>query len=319
MTNTPHLHLHTWALSDPVSVAEMNENFTAIDEASARSNAKENLHESAIIRSAYQSAKSALRTYHGDDTAYDDKGIWLADFSKGASQVQEVSNLRFVNGSYILPHIAQESVTLTVSDATLDGGESQSLGTITIEGFGTLESITPATVGGNDNSKIRYSLVFDGKVVGQTALTTIEEISGNAVKLIEPLEVWPGMQLTLSAYGSNGGISNAHVFVGESITLDITPCAHEEGWAQGRSFSADGASQALIWLYWTGTGPTVELWQNTQAEVLTPVNMGTSRFIDGTNVHCAYYRAALAAVGDPSLRFYPPANTRMLGGMALCI
>ena len=72
MTNTPHLRLHTWALTDGVSVAEMNENFTAIDEANARGDATANLHESALVRTAYQSMKHALRAYREDTAAYDD-------------------------------------------------------------------------------------------------------------------------------------------------------------------------------------------------------------------------------------------------------
>lgn len=317
MTNTPHLRLHTWALADPVSVAEMNENFTAIDEANKRADEAAHLHESALIRTAHRSMKNALLAYHADDAAYDDTGVWLADFSKGASQAAEVSNLRLVQGCYVLPHVPQSSVTVTLTDDHFDDGETRDLATVTAEGFGTLESIT-ADIGGTEHSTIRYYLYSGEKKLSQTALIDTDE-GGGTFAFETPVEVYPGMSLTLRAHAANAAYSSAHIYTGTNIVLNITPCQHESGWMQGRSFSANGALQALIWLWWTGDAPTVELLQNAQQTVLPPVNAGMTRFVDGTSANCAYFRTPLDAVGDVSLRLHPPANTRLLGCTALCI
>lgn len=317
MTNTPHLHLHTWAPEDPVSVAEMNENFTAIDRANEQTEQKALLHESALIRTAHQSGKNALLAYHKDDTAYDDTGVWLADFSKGASQAAEVSDLRLVNGCYVLPHTPQTSVSLSVTDDHLDCGETRELASFTAEGFGTVETIT-VSVSGTEHSTIRYYLYVDGEKRAETLSVDVDD-RGGTFAFEQPLEVYPNMHISLRAHAANGAYSSAHIYAGKNIELSIVPCQHENGWLRGRTFSANGASQMLIWLYWTGAEPTLELLQNAQEETLTPVNQGMTRFIDGENAHCAYYRTAIGAVGEPSLRLYPHAGTRLLGCTAICI
>ena len=317
MTNTTHLRLHTWAPSDPVSVAEMNENFTAIDEASGRTQQTESLHESAIIRTAHRSAKNALKAYREDENAYDDTGIWLADFSKGASQAQEVSNLRLVSGCYVLPHTPQNSVTLMVADEHLDSGETRELAGFTAEGFGTVETIT-VSVRGTEHSNIRYYLYVDGEKRAETSSIDVDD-GGGTFAFTTPLEVYPNMNISLRAHASNGAYSSAHIYAGQSIELTIAPCQQESGWLRGKAFDGNGASQALIWLYWTGAEPTLDVLQNAQEETLPPVNQGMTRFFDDELVHCAYYRTALGAVGAPSLRFYPKAGTRLLGCTVVCI
>ena len=317
MTNTPHLRLHTWALTDGVSVAEMNENFTAIDEANARGDAIANLHESALIRTAYQSMKHALRAYREDTAAYDDTGAWLADFSKGTSEASEVSNLRLVEGCYVLPHVPQSSVTLNITDDHLDCGETRVLAEVPLNGFGTLERIT-VNVRGTDHSTIRFELYHGEEKLAQTPSVDVDD-GGGTFAFETPVEVYPNMELTLRAHAANGAYSSAHIYAGETIELGITPCVHEEGWLKGRSFTAIGASQMLVWLWWTGEAPTLELLQNAHESLLTPVNQGTSRFLGGEKVRCAYYRTAIGAVGDISLRLHPQALTRLCGGTALCI
>lgn len=319
MQKTTYWDLNTWAGSDPVSLDQMNENFTKIDAAGAQLGTRLTKHDAGLLAAAYHTAHRALESLHADTLGDRRRNLLLADFSK-AGQWGSVYHLNLADGlKKPVPAASAPSEWSMTQVVPSSGGNVyvasdalvQTIAEFTAASSGAVQSLLLIDSGSGGDGSTRYLTVLeDGVAVAEGTFTTTS--SSYVVKTIN-------MAFTLTA-GKKYTLQLRFPTASKSFSMGVT--TSQSGYAgkvfpllQGTGVTYTGGSFTTpeatvkqggtlhLWLLHSGTAPEVEVKNNSGAwQALTcRENEGAAGVAGAAGVRCGY-RLDDVAAGSLQLR-----------------
>lgn len=318
MQKTTHWDLNTWAGSDPVSLDQMNENFTKIDAAGAQLGARLTKHDAGLLAAAYHTAHRALESLHADTLGDRRRNLLLADFSK-AGQWESLYHLNLVDDlkKPVPAASAPSEWSMTKIEPTggsvyrASNGLIQTIAEFTAASSGSVQSLLLVDGGSGGDGSTRYlTMLEDGVKVAEGTFTTTS--SDYVVKTID-------MAFTLTA-GKKYTLQLRFPTSSKSFSMGVTtsqsgyagmvfPLLQGTGttYASGRFTTPEATVKQggtlYLWLLHSGTAPEVEVKNNSGAwQTLTcQENEGAAGVAGAAGVRRGY-RLDDVAAGSLQLR-----------------
>lgn len=255
MTRTEQLGLCTWVESDPVSLTQMNENFTRLDAAGGK----------AISRADAANVNVAgllLHSRHaGEDISFAQR-VMIADLTR-ESDAAQYSQLYFSSaGARLLGegYSGEEKAIRQASGSSIvvhSGNSPLKIWTFQPGGYGALTKITIKMTANSYGSFTDQLLLYSG---GALMAISDEYVKADTEAAISYDYYFPNFVLdpnkSYDLYFDTTWVSTRTIATAKIVA---TPLVYTTGWLLSRPAQLpDGAERAIIHLYAGGTAPTLD-------------------------------------------------------------
>lgn len=318
MTLTGNLGLCTWVESDPVSLTQMNENFTKLDAAGGR----------AIFRADAANINLAglmLHSHHaGEDVSFA-QNVFLGDLTQIADAAQ-YANIRFSSaGAHILstgysggtinPLRTESGASITVSGST----SPKKILTFQPSGYGYLTSIRIDLSGNIASTFTDYlTLRCGGQQVAQSAEYVKSDTSSvNTITYtFQSTLLDPNCSYDLY-FHTNAVILRTL----SSATITASPCIYTSGWLTSLPVELPaGCARVHLNVYTAGAPADVAYRENGGAwKSSAPYDSRTAKSQTGMTCALRSHTFAVTEEAELELRFTLPAATSVLYGFSAAI
>ena len=357
MQKTTHLDLCTWAESDPVSLEQMNGNFTKLDTAGANTDAHLTKHDSALALVGFHTAQGALENLHAGALGDRRRNLVLADFAK-TGQWAEVYRLNLnaadgaaptaygADGKGVEKPVPAASGFSELSAAILpeliaassnndyylyrSNGQTQTFAEFLAPKNGTVTNVLVSLAqNGNAWTLVVLDNGAQAAVVTQNAVSNTTRVESVTVSF--PL--YAGHKYTLQyQFRSDAGSSeyvqvrtfaNQTGYTGMTFPkLSGSGSTYSTGWFKTQAFTVKQAGTLRLWLTHQGTRPVVQFMTNTGVGVRTMnlVTTDTVTSLSGAACKRAELKLEGVTAGTYQLKVTVPDATCMveeLCGMVL--
>ena len=318
MQKTTNWDLNTWAGSDPVSLDQMNENFTKIDAAGAQLAARLTKHDAGLLAAAYHTAHRALESLHADTLGDRRRNLLLADFSK-SGQWASVHHLNLLDDlkKPVPAASAPSEWSMTKIDPTggsvynATDGLIHTIAEFTAASNGAVQSLLLVDSGsGGDGSVRTLTMLEDGVKVAEGTFTTTS--SSYVVKTIPmAFTLTAGKKYTLqlrfptaSKSFSMGTTTSQSGYAGKVFPLlQGTGTTYSSGYFLTPEQTVRQGGTLYLWLLHGGAAPVVEVRNNSGAwQTLTCLENESATGVAGGAGVRRGYRLDNVAAGSLQLR-----------------
>ena len=323
MQETTNLQLNTWAEDDPVSLEEMNENFTLLDAEAGSLRQRLTKSENAHELTAYHLTQRAMEAYHANRIGQRTRNLFLADFSKFA----DFSELVHLELSENRPVAA----TTGFSSAQLDFPENGSavfqpfiradsfvqIGSFYARQNGTVSTLTMHFSNGSNDMYIEAR--EDGVSVAQTDTFTKDD---SDVPLAISFSVTAGR--TYSFYlrkRADSSIAYQVTFYSNNKpVVSGTGLTYASGHALLKPFAVNSAGKLYLFADYYGTQPQIALSQSGGAFMpLSPVWTQSGRSFGDEDITTGLFMLNGVAAQSSQIKLTLPNSTASVEKIAAIV
>lgn len=299
MQKTTQLELYTWEEDDPVSLEQMNGNFTKLDQNGAQTHAHLAQHEQALACTAFHLAQGALETLHADGLGDRRGEMVLADFTKleqwasiwhlnllaqdGSAPTQIAGDLPHTSSAKPVPATAGFSeLQVGINCAMMDSvntyncyardGLLQTLTKFVATRSGEVTSIN-LSITETDQMAFELIVLDEGTEVARAEVASVSSWTAKTVSIGFP--IYAGHLYTLQVKMPDGtDMTSAKAVSMRSYytqtawqgvvfpRLNGSGVTYTSGWFETKSFTARASGTLRVWLTHQGTQPVVEVAQD---------------------------------------------------------
>ena len=294
MQKTTNWNLNTWVGSDPVSLDEMNENFTTIDAAGNQLGLRLTRRETAAWAAAYHLALGALEGRHAGTLGDRRRNLILADFTKPGQwaslyhlELEGDSVLTSQNYEPVLNKPIPAATGFSQASARIVGVEGgigyatgaswspenglvQTMATFVAKQNGTVSKIEWWGASGYNNGTFALRVLEDGvQVAGDVSFSSESTFVFNSVAISFPVTAGKTYALQIvfsSTSGSSFSMRNYYNSTGyEGKLLPLitgTGVTYSTGYFITPEVTVKNGGTLYLWLLHSGSTPSVEVKMN---------------------------------------------------------